>query len=80
MARLLAYVVNGLEEQPCDFLGRIYMLLELGDKDKEQYFTPWSVALMMAQLQFGAQLSKLKRCSETSRLSLLLNRPAVPVP
>ncbi|MGP2504480.1 SAM-dependent DNA methyltransferase [Pantoea ananatis] len=58
MARLLAYVVNGLEEKICDFLGRIYMLLELGDKDKEQYFTPWSVALMMAQLQFGAQLSK----------------------
>ncbi|PQL00987.1 integrase [Pantoea ananatis] len=58
MARLLACVVNGLEEKPCDFLGRIYMLLELGDKDKDQYFTPWSVALMMAQLQFGAQLSK----------------------
>jgi len=58
MARLLACVVNGLEEKICDFLGRIYMLLELGDKDKEQYFTPWSVALMMAQLQFGAQLSK----------------------
>lgn len=57
MASLLAYVVNGLEEKTCDFLGRIYMLLELGDKDKEQYFTPWSVALMMAQLQFGAQLS-----------------------
>lgn len=58
MARLLACIVNGLEENICDFLGRIYMLLELGDKDKEQYFTPWSVALMMAQLQFGAQLSK----------------------
>lgn len=58
MARLLACVVNGLEEKICDFLGRIYMLLELGDKDKEQYFTPWSVALMMAQLQFGAQISK----------------------
>ncbi len=53
MARLLAYVVNGLEEKPCDFLGRIYMLLELGDKGKDQYFTPWSVALMMAQMQLG---------------------------
>lgn len=53
MARLLACVVNGLEEKICDFLGRIYMLLELGDKDKDQYFTPWSVALMMAQMQLG---------------------------
>jgi len=53
MAGLLAYVVNGLEEKPCDFLGRIYMLLELGDKGKDQYFTPWSVALMMAQMQLG---------------------------
>lgn len=53
MARLLTCVVNGLEEKPCDFLGRIYMLLELGDKGKDQYFTPWSVALMMAQMQLG---------------------------
>ncbi|MEB6535948.1 hypothetical protein MXM51_15565 [Pantoea stewartii] len=45
MARLLACVVNGLEEKICDFLGRIYMLLELGDKDKEQYFTPYGPML-----------------------------------
>ncbi|AUX71603.1 hypothetical protein [Erwinia pyrifoliae] len=53
MAQLLAHVVSGLEESPGDFLGRVFMLLELGDKYRGQFFTPWSVGVMMAQLQLG---------------------------
>lgn len=29
-----------------------FMSLELGDKHRGQFFTPWSVASMMAKLQF----------------------------
>lgn len=53
MAQLLAHVVNGLEYSPGDFLGRIFMQLDLGDKYRGQFFTPWSVGLMMARLQLG---------------------------
>ncbi|WP_437890434.1 SAM-dependent DNA methyltransferase [Phytobacter sp. V91] len=53
MAQLLAHVVNGLEYSPGDFLGSIFMQLDLGDKYRGQFFTPWSVGLMMARLQLG---------------------------
>lgn len=53
MAQLLAHVVNGLQNGFCDFLGNVFMQLELGDKYRGQFFTPWDVARMMAQLQLG---------------------------
>lgn len=53
MAQLLAHVVNGLEAGFCDFLGKVFMQLDLGDKYRAQFFTPWDVARMMAQLQLG---------------------------
>lgn len=53
MAHLLAHVVSGLEDAPGDFLGRIFMQLDMGDKYRGQFFTPWSIARMMAQLQLG---------------------------
>lgn len=53
MAKLLAHVVNGLEDKPGDFLGRIFMQLEMGDKYRAQFFTPWSVGVMMARMQLG---------------------------
>lgn len=48
MAHLLAHVIEGLEQGFCDFLGSVFMQLELGDKYRGQFFTPWSVASMMA--------------------------------
>ena len=53
MAQLLAHVVNGLQNGFCDFLGRVFMQLGMGDKYRGQFFTPWSVASMMASLQLG---------------------------
>lgn len=53
MAHLLAHVIEGLEQGFCDFLGSVFMQLELGDKYRGQFFTPWSVASMMAQMQLG---------------------------
>ena len=45
MAQLLAHVVNGLDETPGDFLGRVFMQLELGDKYRGQFFTPYGPML-----------------------------------
>ena len=53
MAQLLAHVTNGLDETPGDFLGRVFMQLELGDKYRGQFCTPWNIGLMMARMQLG---------------------------
>lgn len=53
IAQLLAHVVNGLQAGFCDFLGRIFMHLELENRDLDQFFTPWSLAKCMACLQLG---------------------------
>ncbi|MCS6271847.1 SAM-dependent DNA methyltransferase [Shewanella baltica] len=50
MAKLMAYVVMGLEEKPCDFLGSLFMELELGSSQIGQFFTPYELSLLMAQL------------------------------
>ena len=53
LARGFAYVVMGLEVGLCDFLGSLYMSLELGDSWKGQYFTPYEVSRLMAGLTMG---------------------------
>lgn len=60
MAHLLSHVTLGLAEKPCDFLGSVFMELELGDKYRGQFFTPWSVAYMMAQMNFRGASRKLR--------------------
>lgn len=51
--RLLALVVEGLQPAPEDFLGRLYMDLELGDAHRGQFYTPHGVSKMMAEMQFS---------------------------
>lgn len=50
--RMLALTVEALE---CggDFLGRLFMALELGSHWKGQYFTPWEVSRLMAEVSIG---------------------------
>ncbi|QTP14870.1 hypothetical protein [Serratia symbiotica] len=45
MVRLLAEVVMGLEAESCDFLGSLYMSLELGESARGQFFTPYGPML-----------------------------------
>jgi len=60
LAHLLGLVRIALNAQACDFLGMTFMQLELGDKHRGQFFTPWSVASMMAKLQFTGLEQKLQ--------------------
>ncbi|EJZ6455997.1 DUF1738 domain-containing protein [Salmonella enterica subsp. enterica serovar Braenderup] len=59
MSRLLAEVIQGLEFCPTDFLGQIFMSLELGNARHGQYFTPYSVSYTMARMTLSNRLSVL---------------------
>lgn len=55
-ASMLATMINGLERNPNqDFLGDLYMLLELSNAHAGQFFTPYSVCTAMAKLS-GADI------------------------
>jgi hypothetical protein len=58
-AELLATVVKGLEACGEDFLGQVFMALELGNDRAGQFFTPWHVSKMMAQISHGEALPHL---------------------
>ena len=50
-AKALAIIVDALDREPeQDFLGKIYMQLNLGDHWKAQFFTPYDLCREMSQL------------------------------
>jgi hypothetical protein len=53
MARGLALVTLGLEVGMSDFLGSLFMALELGDAWKGQFFTPYDISRLMASMTLG---------------------------
>lgn len=53
-AQLFAITVEALEKNPDqDFLGELYMNLELGNHWKGQFFTPYCVSRCMAEISLG---------------------------
>ncbi len=53
-AELLMIITMALEENPDqDFLGKLYMALDLGSHWHGQFFTPYNVSRMMVELNFG---------------------------
>lgn len=61
-AQLFAIVVDALEmNADQDFLGSLYMELELGNHWKGQFFTPYNICRLMAEMKMGdckAQIDK----------------------
>lgn len=54
VSKLMAIIIMALEENPeQDFLGKIYMELELYSHWKGQFFTPYSVCKFMATMNVG---------------------------
>ena len=51
-SQMLALLVNALEFQFQDFLGQVYMQLNLGNAKTGQFFTPYSVSKMMSEITF----------------------------
>lgn len=55
-AQIFGIIVRALDENPNqDFLGRIYMNLNLGSHWHGQFFTPYHICELMAKLQIGEE-------------------------
>ena len=53
-AQILGIIIMALEKDPDqDFLGKLYMNLNLGSHWHGQFFTPYNVCRMMAEMNFG---------------------------
>ncbi|OAE03975.1 N-6 DNA methylase [Pantoea sp. OXWO6B1] len=59
--RLFGLMVSALEAKFHDFLGAIFMELELGDGRQGQYFTPYSVQSLMARMLMPGVQEAVKR-------------------
>jgi len=57
--KLLAELTLGLEAEMGDFLGDIFMSLDLGESRMGQFFTPYHLAKLMSDLCVGDKLSAL---------------------
>ncbi len=52
-AKMLAILTQALDEEPeQDFLGELFMSLELSNHWRGQFFTPYSLCRMMAEMQY----------------------------
>ena len=62
-AEMLVELINGMEANPDqDYLGELYMNLDLGNEHAGQFFTPYHVCKMMSAMTFGDDLiAKIKR-------------------
>lgn len=59
MSHLFAEVVMGLESGKQDFLGSLFMSLELGSDHIGQIFTPYPVCQLMAKMTHGDSISAM---------------------
>ncbi|HBM3184914.1 TPA: DUF1738 domain-containing protein [Klebsiella oxytoca] len=56
---LFQTLIDGMDFSASDFLGSIYMELELGNHHNGQYFTPYSVSYTMAKMLMPGMKAKL---------------------
>jgi type I restriction-modification system DNA methylase subunit len=60
MSNLLACLVMGLEQGMCDFLGSLFMELELGSGSMGQFFTPFHISELISGLVAGDRMAELE--------------------
>lgn len=58
--KLLALLVQLLEDEPKDVLGQLYMELEIGNKNQGQFFTPNDVSELMARMVMGETIQQAR--------------------
>lgn len=79
-AKLLAICVNALEQQATDFLGAVFMALELGEGAWGQFFSPFHVSQLMSDITIGncgAIIEKngyIRVCEPTCGAGGMINR------
>lgn len=60
-ARLLALTAQALTEKPRDFLGECFHELELHNRYKGQFFTPFDVSRMMAKMSLAGVEEQIRK-------------------
>lgn len=58
--KILGELIISMEEEPGDVLGELFMELELGNKWKGQFFTPFSICKLSAEIIFDDSIIKEK--------------------
>ena len=59
ICRMFAETVSGIDENPDqDFLGGMFMALDLGNYHNSQFFTPYNVCKMTAKMTYGQDLEE----------------------
>ncbi len=56
---LLALLSLTLTDNPRDFLGEVYMTTNLGNKSTSQFFTPYHISELMAEMTMSDDLNKI---------------------
>lgn len=59
-SQLLAFLIGALTEKHQDFLGHVYMQLNLSNTAKGQFFTPYHISQLMSEINFIEVEEKLK--------------------
>lgn len=59
-AELLGHLINVLGDEMTDALGQLYMSLDLGNERLGQFFTPYDLSLLTAQMTVGDLTEELK--------------------
>lgn len=59
-AEAWAHVVTVMDKEPTDVLGRLYMELEISDANMGQFYTPYDVARLIADMNAGGLLKALE--------------------
>lgn len=60
-SQLLALLIEALTEKHQDFLGQVYMQLNLGNSANGQFFTPYNISQFIAEINFVEVEDKLKK-------------------
>ena len=78
-AKMLAIIVEALERNPeQDFLGAMYMQLNLGNHWKGQFFTPYCVCKMMSEITCEDVDSHIEKQGYLPYMSLCFRRKDIP--
>lgn len=59
-SKLLAFLVEALEEEYQDFLGKVFMQMSFGSSANGQFFTPYHVSKLMSEKNFAETKNILK--------------------
>ncbi|KAA0910642.1 N-6 DNA methylase [Pusillimonas sp. ANT_WB101] len=73
IAHIYSHLVTAFEISTSDYLGEIFMDLEISNSDRGQFFTPYSLSVVMAQTQIDDELAEMI----AERGYITVNDPAV---